>query len=446
MKTQLLTTAVVLTLLAGCNTGSRSNKSKQYFGPGSTGANPATATGGGTGTTGGGATGGGGAGAGTVGQFAAGPALNAPRYRHTATVMNDGRVLVTGGTDGQGIMTESEVYDPQAGAWDMVANLAPTQNEAFMIDPTGQFATARQLHQAVSLADGRVLVCGGFGAERLDAQGQPVPEMLQTAYVFNPQTNAFAAIAPMSENRGWFTMTLTSNANVMAAGGLNQDLTASLTTADVYDPLQDTWTSVAANTEHTWGNAVLAGNTAMIVGGANVAMGQQGLALTGFPSPRVQSLDAQAGTFIAAPDNPDGERFNMGAEVDSIGNAFFAGGEGLDAAGAAVEIKDTTFFYDAGNQAWTSGPTLNTARTSPAVAEIGTTSDMLITGGIDATGVPTPECEVYGVLNNAMLGTVSMSTERAEHRAVTLQNNTVLVIGGQNANGDPLDSTEIHTR
>ena len=252
--------------------------------------------------------------------------------------------------------------------------------------------------------------------------------------------------AVMSENRGWFTMTLTANAQVMAAGGLNQDLPASLTTADIYDPNADTWTSVPANAEHTWGNAVLAGNTAMVVAGANVAMGQQGLALNGFPSPRVQSLDAQNGTFVAAPDNPDGERFNMGAEVDSTGNAFFAGGEGLDAAMTAVEIKDTTFFYDAGNQAWTSGPTLNTARSSAEVAEIGTTSDMLITGGVDATGVPTPECEVYGVLHNAMPGTVNMATERTAHRAVTLQNNSVMVVGGQNANGDPLDTTEIHTR
>ena len=80
------------------------------------------------------------------------------------------------------------------------------------------------------------------------------------------------------------------------------------------------------------------------------------------------------------------------------------------------------------------------------MAELGTTSDMLITGGIDAAGVPTPECEVYGILSNAMLGVVNMATERTEHRAVTLQNNAVMVIGGQNANGDPLDTSEIHTR
>ena len=91
-----------------------------------------------------------------------------------------------------------------------------------MIDATGQFATVRQLHQAVKLVDGRVLVHGGFGAERMDANNQPIGEMLKTAYLFEPTNNKYTKAADMPENRGWHEAALLSNGGVLAAGGLDQ--------------------------------------------------------------------------------------------------------------------------------------------------------------------------------------------------------------------------------
>jgi len=65
------------------------------------------------------------------------------RVNHTATLLPNGKVLVTGGQ----LQKTSELYDPTTGTW------------AF----TGSMTALRQNHTATLLPDGRVLVTGGVG-------------------------------------------------------------------------------------------------------------------------------------------------------------------------------------------------------------------------------------------------------------------------------------------
>ena len=41
-----------------------------------------------------------------------GPAMSVPRTNHRSARMNDGRILITGGFDGQGEIASCEVFDP----------------------------------------------------------------------------------------------------------------------------------------------------------------------------------------------------------------------------------------------------------------------------------------------------------------------------------------------
>src|SRR5947207_2438884 len=72
--------------------------------------------------------------------------LNTARYLHTATLLPNGKVLVAGGQNGGGFLVSSELYDPAAGTW------AAT---------TGPLNTARYAHTATLLPNGKVLVAGG---------------------------------------------------------------------------------------------------------------------------------------------------------------------------------------------------------------------------------------------------------------------------------------------
>jgi hypothetical protein len=57
----------------------------------------------------------------------------------------NGGVLASGGFDNSGTVATAKIYDPALGTWSL----------------TGAMSTARAIHTATLLADGRVLVSGG---------------------------------------------------------------------------------------------------------------------------------------------------------------------------------------------------------------------------------------------------------------------------------------------
>lgn len=92
------------------------------------------------------------------------------RVGHSATLLADGRVLVTGGMSQSGGLPRAaaEIYDPVTNAW----------------SATGDLVTARAGHVAARLAIGAVLVVGGSATE--NAPGT-------TAELFDPATGHWTA-------------------------------------------------------------------------------------------------------------------------------------------------------------------------------------------------------------------------------------------------------------
>jgi uncharacterized protein (TIGR03437 family) len=153
-----------------------------------------------------------------IGGWTAANVLNVARFAHSATLLNDGRVLIAGGRDSANRELKSaEIYDPATGRSTTVGDL----NEA------------RSDHHAVALKDGRVLVINK-----------------QSAETFNPATGQWTLTGPTtlqnsstsgSYDRG--SVTLLANGKVLVTGGQSGILTFARNGAELFDPATGNWTA-----------------------------------------------------------------------------------------------------------------------------------------------------------------------------------------------------------
>ncbi len=111
---------------------------------------------------------------------------------HTATLLTDGRVLVTGGSvaaDGS-TTASAEIYDPSTGQF----------------SPAGTMQVSRIGHSAILLTDGRVLVLGGMQAS-------------EPTDIFDPTADRWLPGPMLEPAWGASTVTLLRNGKVLVFGG-----------------------------------------------------------------------------------------------------------------------------------------------------------------------------------------------------------------------------------
>ena len=173
-----------------------------------------------------------------------------PRTSHTATLLESGKVLLAGGVQGVSpnitVLAEAELYDPNTGTFSKTA---------------GNLTTARQLHAASLLNDGKVLVMGG-----LDAAGSAIA----TAEMFDPTSQSFTqTTGGMSSARVFHTSTTLADGTVLVIGG--SDGTTPLATTEIYDPKAQTFSPTgsmnAARASHT--ATLLKSGSVLVTGGVD---------------------------------------------------------------------------------------------------------------------------------------------------------------------------------
>ena len=173
-----------------------------------------------------------------------------PRSNHTATLLDDGRVLVAGG-GGKGYLASAEVYDPASGTW----------------TATGDMAVGRGDFTASLLTDGNVLVVGG-----LNHNGGGVE--WASAELYDPVSGTWTTTGNMGEARYAHTASLLRNGRVLVAGGFNTDFSGRavpLASAELYDPSSGSWSPTANLVEaHSGSTATLLldGRVLLLSGGA----------------------------------------------------------------------------------------------------------------------------------------------------------------------------------
>ncbi len=157
----------------------------------------------------------------------AGHALTVPRSGHTATVLGDGTVLITGGTSGGTALSTVEVYNPGSQTFAVVAH--------------GRLAVARSGHAATLLAGGQnILITGG------DVAGNTAEVI---TYTSGTDTVTPSAVATWPTARSGHTATLLPDGNVLIAGGLH--LGSAVSTLELYqvpfslNPFPPTFSTVA---------------------------------------------------------------------------------------------------------------------------------------------------------------------------------------------------------
>ena len=141
------------------------------------------------------------------------------RYGHAATLLADGRVLITGGDDRRGELAAAELYDPVSGAF----------------TATGAMTATRQGYAATLLRDGRVLITGGEDRSGNQAVALDLPG---SAELYDPASGTFVATGPMAAARQAHTATLLADGRVLITGGsIGGRSTDVLATAELYDPV-----------------------------------------------------------------------------------------------------------------------------------------------------------------------------------------------------------------
>lgn len=140
----------------------------------------------------------------------------------TITALADGRVLIAGGigqdADGQNVIRASaEVYDPATGQFVRTAN---------------NMSSGRFFHAAAPLADGRVLVVGGWGPS----------QRLASADIYDPATNRFVRTGDMTIERNSHTATTLADGRVLIVAGLTTDAW-SVASAEIFDPATGQFTA-----------------------------------------------------------------------------------------------------------------------------------------------------------------------------------------------------------
>ena len=315
------------------------------------------------------------------------------RWGHTATLLEDGRVLVVGGQETpSGKLATAEIYD-LTGTWSSAGTLAEARGEA---------------HTATLLADGRVLVVGDSSSVE----------------VYDPSAGQWSTTGSMSEERLEHTATLLVDGRVLVTGGISGR--RDLDSAEVYDPSTGEWSFTGEMTERRQSHkAVLLGDgTVLVVGRSTAEIYDPSTGSWSLTSKMVGGKIRWGGSTLTVLE--DGRVLLTGGAVQSGSAAEIPGGPRGGGFMLSHQVRMVPYtkveIYDPSTGIWSAaGPLLKGKKFHAAT--------LMPDGRVLVVG--DRETEMYDPATNTWSVADEMNIARFDwHTATLLGDGTVLVVGG----------------
>lgn len=333
------------------------------------------------------------------------------RYGHTATLLpNNDPVFYGGRACGDATCST------------LLPSLSPGY-QSFSVSPSFQVSppnvtlpAARAFHTSTLLPSGEILVAGGTNG----------PNVLNSAYTFNPDTERFTATAtPMKTVRDLHSATLLPNGRVLLAGGFSTNAlsTGSTNSAELYYPdtriFLETTPMRSARSNHT---AILLPDGNVFVAGG---FGPNDIIISS-----AEVYVSTAARWDAKPDMPSGCERALHATVQlKDGRVMLIGG--VNANGV---LDTSAIFNPSAASPWGANCTAVPAMPSPLrshTASLLFDGRVLVTGGNDGFGEVNASY-IYDPASNTWSTTnpLPLLHPRFNHTATVLPNNTVVITGG----------------
>ena len=169
------------------------------------------------------------------------------RAYHSAAPLPDGHIFIAGGQDSTGnSLTSAGLWDPSTSTFTL----------------TGSLTAARSSFGAVTLSDGRVLIAGGH----LESNFVNVSS-LASAEIFNPSTGTFSAAGTMGSQQDSPAVAALPSGKILVCGGRGAQATS------LFDPLTSTFTPTGLLINQYFGSyaAPLPNGLVLIAGGGPTA-------------------------------------------------------------------------------------------------------------------------------------------------------------------------------